>query len=127
MKVRKLTPVLAVDAIEPCLDFWRRLGFQLTAEVPHEDKLGFVILEKDGVEIMYQTRASIAAAIGATFPAGTPSTALFIEVSSIDTVIEHQGDAEVVVPRRQTFYGMDEIGLREPGGTTVSFASPIAS
>ena len=29
---------------------------------------------------------------------------------------------EVVVPRRQTFYGADEIGVREPGGNLVMFA-----
>jgi hypothetical protein len=32
---------------------------------------------------------------------------------------------EVVVPRRQTFYGMDEIGVREPGGHVVMFAQAI--
>ena len=30
-----------------------------------------------------------------------------------------------MVPRRQTFYGMDEIGVREPGGHVVMFAQPI--
>ena len=64
MTISKLTPVLMVEAIEPVLDFWiKRLGFNKTTEVPHEGHLGFVILEKDGIEIMYQTKASVAADI----------------------------------------------------------------
>jgi hypothetical protein len=31
----------------------------------------------------------------------------------------------VIVPRRKTFYGMDEIGVREPGGNAVIFAQPV--
>jgi hypothetical protein len=60
VQVRKLSPVLIVEAVEPCLPFWtERLGF-----------------------------------------------------------------AKVVVPRRQTFYGADEIGVREPGGNVVLLAQP---
>ena len=60
MKMNRLTPVLMVEAIEPCLPFWvDRLGFSKTVEVPHGDRLGFAILVRDGVELMYQTRASV--------------------------------------------------------------------
>jgi len=56
--MKKLTPVLYVDAIEPCLPFWvDRLGFSKTVEVPHENAIGFVILARDGLELMYQTWA----------------------------------------------------------------------
>lgn len=54
MTVKKLTPVLFVPAIEPVLPFWvDRLGFAKTVEVPEGDSIGFVILQKDGVELMY--------------------------------------------------------------------------
>src|SRR6202171_1645902 len=63
--MKKLTPVISVDQIEPSLPFWiERLGFQKTAEVPEKDKLGFVILIKGSVEVMYQTRASVAKDLG---------------------------------------------------------------
>src|SRR4029453_8853944 len=45
--MKKLTPVLFVGEIEPCLEFWTRLGFERTAEVPEGDRLGFVLLTKD--------------------------------------------------------------------------------
>jgi hypothetical protein len=30
-----------------------------------------------------------------------------------------------VFTRRRTFYGMEEIGVREPGGNAVTFAMPV--
>ena len=51
----KLSPNLIVDSIEACLPFWiARLGFEKTVEVPHEGSLGFVILVRDGAEVMLQ-------------------------------------------------------------------------
>ena len=127
---RKLTPVLIVDAIEPCLPFWtERLGFTAVATVPHGDAIGFVILVKDGVELMYQTRASVAEDNAASVPAAgtaTDTTGLFFEVEDIEAVAAAVADLEQVVPRRRTFYGMDEVGVREPGGRVVMFAQPVA-
>ena len=124
--MRKLSPVLVVEAIEPCLPFWtERLGFATTAEVPEGEHLGFVILAKDGVEVMYQSRASVAADLPALATIPAAGTALFIEVSDVAAVERALHDAEVVVPRRQTFYGMDEVGVREPGGSVVLFAQRI--
>src|SRR5689334_3925956 len=90
-EMRKLSPLLTVDAIEPCLPFWmERLGYAKTVEVPDGASLGFVILSKDGVEIMYQSRSSVEKDIpglarGAA-PKGHPAMGLFIEVSDIDAI-----------------------------------------
>ena len=125
--MRKLTPVLIVEAIEPCLAFWvDRLGFRKTVEVPEGDALGFVILEKDGVELMYQSRASVANDIPALADTRGHSTALFLEVENVSMIERAMQGVEVIVPRRRTFYGMDEIGVREPGGHAVIFAQPSA-
>src|SRR5689334_11568472 len=57
--VKKVTPVLFAQELEPCVKFWtERLGFHKMVEVPEGNKLGFVILEKNGVELMYQSFAS---------------------------------------------------------------------
>jgi hypothetical protein len=128
--IKKVTPLLTVDAIEPCLPFWQRLGFQATVTVPHDDTIGFAILQRDGLELMYQTGASIEADLGASGApegldremAGGTST-LFIEVDSLDDVLPELEGTEVLVPRRTTFYGMDEIFVRAPCGTVVGFAA----
>ncbi len=119
--MKKLTPVLFVQEIEPCLEFWTNLGFERKVEVPDGDKLGFVLLTKDDVEVMYQSRASLRNDIPAM--ADMPScTALYVEVSNLDAVAKVVARAPVVFPRRRTFYGADEIGVREPGGNAVTFA-----
>ena len=130
-EMRKLSPVLIVDAIEPCLGFWvDRLGFAKTAEVPEGDRLGFVILAKDGVEVMYQTVESVKHDAPSVLEKGRApragSVGLFIEVSDVSAVEQAVSGLEQVVPRRQTFYGMDEVGVREPGGHVVMFAQPVS-
>lgn len=123
MSVRKITPILLVDEIESCLPFWvQALGFEKTTEVPHEDRIGFVILQNDANEIMYQTFASVAADVPSV--ANTPhgGAVLFIEVGDIDAIEKAVAGHEVVVPRRKTFYGADELFVREPGGHIVGFA-----
>ena len=119
--MQSLTPILLVDAIEPCLDFWMRLGFTVTIQVPEGGKLGFVILKNGPVEVMYQTRASVAKDVAAMadFPS---SSILYIHVTNIDEVIAAVEGAPVMVPKRTTFYGATEYGVREPGGNAVSFS-----
>ena len=124
MTMKKLTPVVLVEEIEPCLPFWtERLGFQKTVEVPEGDRLGFVILVKDGVEVMYQSRASVEKDVPELAKGDLRSTTgLFIEVTGLEEIIERLKGVEVVVPVRTTFYGAREFGVREPGGSVVVFA-----
>ncbi len=127
MTTKKLTPVMMVDEIEPCLGLWvDRLGWKTTAEVPDGDRLGFVILAKDGVELMYQTWQSVEKDIGhAPARATGTSVGLFIEVDDIDAIERKLEGLPRTVPRRRTFYGMDEVGVAEAGGHTVVFAQAV--
>ena len=123
MKIGKLTPVLIVEAIEPCLPFWiDRLGFTKTVEVPHGDQLGFVILVRDGVEVMYQTRASIQSDVPAVADTPLRGNLLYFEVDDLDAVESALNGIQHVIPRRTTFYGAQEMIVREPGGNVVTFA-----
>jgi catechol 2,3-dioxygenase-like lactoylglutathione lyase family enzyme len=122
----KITPILIVDDIEPSLDFWvMKLGFEKTVEVPEGAKLGFVILQKEGTEVMLQSRASVRKDAGSAvadeiLAAGSH---LYIEVESLSDALERVKGADVLVPERTTFYGMREIWVREPGGNVVGFAA----
>ena len=121
--LKKLTPILYVETIEPVLPFWTdRLGFQVTGEVPEGDRLGFVMMERDGVEVMIQTRASVEADVPSLADTPMGGAILFIEVRDLDALVTRLADAEVLVPRRTTFYGADEIFVREPGGNIIGFA-----
>lgn len=125
--MKKLTPLITVDAIEPCLDFWtQRLGFEVTATVPHGDGLGFAMLNHGAVQVMYQSLDSVRDDAPEILEHVSGRTPLFVEVEALDPVIAALGEgAEVVVPRRTTFYGMDEIFVRAPCGTVVGFAARV--
>ncbi len=126
--MKKITPILVVDEIEPSLSLWvDRLGMQKVAEVPEGDRLGFVILAGDGIELMIQTRESIEKEVerdglpAAMKPAPGRST-LYIDVPDLDELREKVAGFEVLVPERQTSYGARELWLREPGGNLIGFA-----
>ena len=130
----KLTPVLIVDAVEPCLAFWtERLGFRQTNAVPGEDgRLVFASAELDAVEVMYQTRASVLAvepeatrAERARDLAGRAAV-LFLEVDDLDAVERALAGVQVVKARHETFYGTAELYVREPGGAIVGFSMRLS-
>jgi uncharacterized glyoxalase superfamily protein PhnB len=117
--------VLIVDSVDACLPFWtERLGFAQANTVPGPDgSLIFASVERGGIEVMYQSTASVLAdgtMTGAEI-AGH-SVALFITVDSLDEIERRLAGAPVVKPRHDTFYGSTEIYVKEPGGNTVGFA-----
>src|SRR5258706_10668955 len=60
--INKSTPVLHVKSVEPSLKFWtERFGFHKTIEVLEGDHIGFVAIENDAVEVMYQTYSGMQA------------------------------------------------------------------
>ena len=125
MTVKKITPVLFAAEIEPCVKFWvERFGFEKTMEVPDGNKIAFAIVQKGGVELMYQSFASA----DKDAPTSTAQavrkgpTFLYVEVENLDEIIGALKGAEVVMPVRNTFYGSREIGVTDPAGHFVTFA-----
>ena len=125
LMVNKSTPILHVKSVEPSLKFWtERFGFHKTAEVPEGDHLGFVALENDKVEIMYQTYSGMQ-----TDPANPLAKAveqgpsfLFMEVPDIKAAEQALKGADIVQPIHDTFYGSKEIVVKEPCGHFVIFS-----
>jgi hypothetical protein len=133
--LRKSTPVLMVDRIEPAIPFWEKAGLRLTTQVPDEQagdgRLAFVILAADGIEVMYQTVASVMADLKATasvkeaFPSGPQQGCLFVEVSDLAGIEARLQGEKIVVPRRTTFYGMAETAYVDGCGNIIVFAQPV--
>jgi uncharacterized glyoxalase superfamily protein PhnB len=124
MTVKKITPVLFAENVEPCVKFWvERLGFQKTVEVPDGNKLAFAMLQKGNIELMYQSYASADKDVGAISQLVRKGpTFLYVEVESLDEVIAAVKGVEVVMPMRTTFYGATEISIKDPAGHFVTFA-----
>jgi uncharacterized glyoxalase superfamily protein PhnB len=123
--ITKVTPVRIVDRIEPCLPFWcDGLGYEKRAEVPHGDRLGFVLLENGAGEVMLQTRASVEEDLPSVAKRGA-QTVLFVEVKSLAAARKAVKGAEVLVEERTTFYGMKEMVVADPAGTIVVLAEKV--
>jgi len=125
MQIKKITPVLIVDAIEPLLPLWDALGFARTAEVPHGERLGFVILAADDVEVMYQTADSVRGDLPAAMegPRALGAAALFIEVADLAAAeAALPAGTDVITRQRKTFYGSTETILRDAAGNVITLA-----
>jgi uncharacterized glyoxalase superfamily protein PhnB len=123
MAVTKLTAVLLADRIEPCVEFWTgKLGFQKTIDVPGPDGLVFASLQKDTIELMYQTYASVENDDHSHKGFAKGPTFLFVEVENLDETMKAVEGAEIVMPVRSTFYGSKEFGVKDPAGHIVTFA-----
>ncbi len=123
--IKHLTPVLIVDEVESCTRFWiARFGFAAANQVPGPNgKLIFASVERNGVELMYQTRDSvIAERPDAAAEVAGHSVALFLTVEDLDAVERAVAGTPVVKARHKTFYGSTELYVREPGGNVVGFA-----
>jgi hypothetical protein len=126
VKISRATPVLFVDRVEATRDFFTKVGFTVLFDVPEqgsEGRLGFVGLEKDGVQVMIETRGN--ANEGHALREITRESrraVVFIEVDNLDAVITALASEPALVERHQTFYGADEISFMEPGGNVVTFA-----
>ena len=128
-EVKKITTILFAEELEPCVRFWTdRLGFQKTVEVPEGEKIGFAILEKNGVELMYQSFASAAKDNETTGKAVRKGpTFLYIEVADVNAAEEATKGAEIVMPMRTTFYNAKEFGIKDPAGHYLIFAQQNAA
>jgi hypothetical protein len=121
MKLDKMTTLLVVDTIEPCLPAYLALGYEVTVRVPEEGALGFVILNGAAGELMLQTRTSLAADLPAV-AARKPTHLLYADVASLVAAKGKLGAAKIIVPQRKTFYGAKEIWFLLEGDVILGLA-----
>lgn len=124
MKITKTTPILCVQSIEDCLPFWtQKLGYQKTVEVPHNGKIGFVILIKDNLELMLQTHQSVADDLPQIADFFLPGKiCLYSDVDSIEDAVSSLKGEQIIVPLSTTNYGAKEIWARNKDGIVLGFA-----
>lgn len=128
MNVKRITPVLLVDEIEPQLHFWvDRLGFTKAIEVPDGNKLAFVDFQRGSAEVMYQTLSSVEKDAPPAMHAASRKgpTYLYLEVDNLDAVLAAMKDVPKVMPERVAFYGMREFAVQDPAGHFITFAQRV--
>ena len=126
--LKKLTPNFMVEDVRKTLDFYRDvLGFETVTTVDNGDEIGFAIVCRDDVEMMFQSRASLSENVPAlTGSAIGASQTLLIEVSGIEQLYEQvRGKVEIVVDMHKTFYGTQEFYFRDVNGYILSFQEAV--
>lgn len=122
----KLTQTYIVEEVEPCVAFWRdHFGFRVAIGIPEGEKLGFVTLRRDGVELNYRTRSSLVADVGALDDLPRDEASIMtIELDSVEEIVAKLDRLDPIVPRRTTFYGNNEVIIRGPGRQVIIFTAP---
>jgi hypothetical protein len=121
LALTKLTPLLVVDEIEPCLAQWQALGHTLTVRVPETGPSNFVILNGPSGEVMMQTKASLAEDLPGLGDR-KPTYLLYADVKSLAAARAALPSAKVIVEERTTPYGAKESWLELENGTILGLA-----
>ncbi|HSL31787.1 MAG TPA: VOC family protein [Anaerolineales bacterium] len=123
--LKKLTPNLMVEDISQTLAFYRDiLGFRVLMTLPEQEPFSFAIVNRDGVELMFQSRASLSENVPALTgsPIGASQT-FYIEVTGIHDLYEAlRQRVDIVVDLHTTFYGTQEFYFRDINGYILSFS-----
>jgi hypothetical protein len=86
LQIKSLAPILVVSAIEPCLEFWEKIGFSATVTVPDAPPFGFAIVAREGIEVMLQTRESVKDDTAGIADRGTNSI-LYVSVAALPHIL----------------------------------------
>lgn len=125
LSINKKNIVLYVEKIEPCLKFWvDALGFEKKNSAAPKKSLNVLILISANTEIRLETFTHLEKKDPGRVDkvCGMPPLVLYIEVMDIEDVESRLKDFDVIIPRRKTFYGADEIFFCCPGGHFIGFA-----
>src|SRR5437588_179002 len=105
-----------VADVEKAIQFYRdNLGFTVIITVPESEAKVFAMLQRDQVELMLQSKASLMTDIPAVGSrAINPSIVLYIEVDDIHEFHDKvKASVEIVKPLGSTFYGMTEFYVKD--------------
>ncbi len=93
--------------------------------VEGNDHLEFVLLGRDGVELIYRTRESVHHDAPGLADGGlhAPWVVLCLQVDDLDAILPTLEGLEIVVPLRETMLGDREVFVREPSGRIVALMS----
>jgi uncharacterized glyoxalase superfamily protein PhnB len=123
--LKKLTPNLMVEDVARTLEFYREtLGFEVVTTLPEQAPFDFAIVQRDGVELMFQSRPSLSENVPALTgaPIGASQT-FYIEVEGVRDLYQALHDkVEIVVDFHTTFYGTQEFYFRDVNGYILSFS-----
>jgi uncharacterized glyoxalase superfamily protein PhnB len=98
------------------------MHFEKTMEVPDGGTLAFAALQKENIELMYGSYASLDKDPGVRNSYRRGTGFLFLEVSDLGAVAEAMQGVPMAAPLHKTFYGSTEFTVQDPAGHLITFA-----
>lgn len=123
--LKKLTPNLMVEDVNKTLDFYRDvLGFEVLATVPETGSFDWALMKLDGVELMFQSHASLSGELSLFVDRSiAASLTFYIDVEDIESLHESVKDKVKIVQAMHTaFYGAREFAIQDSNGYVLTFA-----
>lgn len=126
---RAVTALFLVPDVEPAMGFWRAVGLEPVGKARDSDGVPILaILSGGGATVMLRARDALAAeapAVAAQIAAGGATVYVTVDdvSAALNAIREETGPAQVLIPRKSTPWGMDEVCVRGPGGAVVVIAA----
>jgi uncharacterized glyoxalase superfamily protein PhnB len=121
--MKSVSPNLYVDDINATVNFYKQLGFTVTATVPDEAPFIFVMMTCGEVIFMFQTMESLGNELPSILRQRGGSIMLYIQTSDIRNYFEQIKDkVKVLKGIEKTFYGATEFCIEDNNGFVITFA-----
>jgi len=121
--MRSVSPNIFVNDIDATVNFYKKLGFTLTARVPADGPAIWCMMTNGDVTFMFQTFASLGNELPAISRQDGGSLLLYVQVTGIRKFFEQiQGKVNVLKGLEKTFYGATEFSILDPNNYVLTFA-----
>jgi uncharacterized glyoxalase superfamily protein PhnB len=122
---KTLSPNIMVDDLPGTIRFYtEQMGFSVEATAPEQPPYDWASLRRDGVNLMFQTRASLGGDVPALKdqPIGGALT-FYIQVDDVEALYAELKDiVEILHEPHTMFYGAREFDCRDCNGYMLTFA-----
>jgi uncharacterized glyoxalase superfamily protein PhnB len=125
MKLNKLTPNLMVEDVDRTIQFYTEvLAFTVDQTVPGTSPFEWASMKSGDVEIMFQSRSSLAEDLPLLKELSLGgSLTFFVEMQGLQELYEQvRGKAQILQDLHTTFYGTREFSILDCNGYILGFA-----
>ncbi len=121
--MKSIAPNIFVTDINKTIDFYKQLGFSVTAKVPEEGDTVFAMMTCGSVIFMFQTFESLGNELPTISRQNGGSLLLYIQTTEIRKFFTQIKDkVKVVKGLEKTFYGATEFSIEDNNGYLLTFA-----
>lgn len=121
--MKSVSPNIFVTDIHETINFYKQLGFSLTATVPEEGDFIFAMMTCGSVIFMFQTFESLGNELLTVSRQKGGSLLLYIQTNKIRGFFEQIKDkVKVIKGLEKTFYGATEFTIEDNNGYLLTFA-----